>query len=231
RHDHHAAPVRRVVEVQARPAVPLETARAAVPLEHHADRHQHQPEDEERRQHQEEHDPHVGVGVQPEGVEQVDEDEDDGAERGQGRAREGQRMSGHSDVIKAKAISATRTSPAATAAEPITRPTIQARPEGGPASGASPASLADSAGGSSRDPCSGARRVKITMPIGTSSGRRWLLKKWIVKMNPTASSASSPCTSSAMLTSHPVMPRANATGNQSSRPEPPMIAMPQKTAQ
>ncbi len=50
-------------------------------------------------------------------------------------------------------------------------------------------------------------------------------------MNATASSASSPCTSDAMLNIHPGRNFAKKTGNHSSSPEPPMIAIPQKTAQ
>jgi len=57
------------------------------------------------------------------------------------------------------------------------------------------------------------------------------LKKWIVKMNPTANNASSPCTSRAMLNIHPGSSFEKNNGNHSIRPEPPMMAIPQKTAQ
>jgi hypothetical protein len=50
-------------------------------------------------------------------------------------------------------------------------------------------------------------------------------------MKPTASSASSPWIMSAMLNTQPGTSLENVSGNQSRRPEPPMIAMPQKTAQ
>ncbi|MBK6980898.1 MAG: hypothetical protein IPH30_04835 [Betaproteobacteria bacterium] len=73
--------------------------------------------------------------------------------------------------------------------------------------------------------------MKITVSIGNFSGRRWPLKKWMVKMKPTARSASSPCTTVAMLKIQPGRKAANCTGNQSMRPEPPMMNMPQKTAQ
>ena len=75
------------------------------------------------------------------------------------------------------------------------------------------------------------RPVKITVSIGNFSGRRWPLKKWNVKMKPTASSASSPCTSAAMLNIQPGRSLEKNTGNQSSSPDPPMISIPQNTAQ
>ena len=73
--------------------------------------------------------------------------------------------------------------------------------------------------------------MKITMSIGNFSGRRWLLKKWIVKMKATASRASSPWIRSATLKSHPGRIFENSHGNQSRSPEPPMMNIPQKTAQ
>ena len=57
------------------------------------------------------------------------------------------------------------------------------------------------------------------------------LKKWMVKMKPTASSASSPWISIAMLKIQPGTTVANTVGNQSIRPDPPMMNMPQNTAQ
>ncbi len=73
--------------------------------------------------------------------------------------------------------------------------------------------------------------MKITVSIGNFAGRTWPLKKWKVKMKPTASSASSPCTSAAMLNIQPGRSFEKNTGNQSSSPEPPMITIPQNTAQ
>ena len=92
-------------------------------------------------------------------------------------------------------------------------------------------SRAYSPGRSSRHSSSGSDPVKITVSIGNFSGLKWPLKKWIVKMNPTASRASSPCTSSAAEKTRPGTTFANSSGNQSISPEPPMIAMPQNTAQ
>ena len=60
--------------------------------------------------------------------------------------------------------------------------------------------------------------VKITVSIGNFSGRKWVLKKWIVKMNPTASSASSLWTIVAMLSSQPGRSRVKNVGNHRSSP-------------
>jgi len=84
---------------------------------------------------------------------------------------------------------------------------------------------------SSINSCSLIRPVKITGSIGNFSGRRWLLKKWIVKMKPAASRPSSPCTSSATLNQDPGRIREKNSGNHSIRPEPPITPMPQNTAQ
>jgi hypothetical protein len=71
----------------------------------------------------------------------------------------------------------------------------------------------------------------MTVSIGNFSGLRWPLKKWIVKMKTTARSASSPCTRSATLNRSPGRNRAQNFGAQRISPEPPMIPMPQNTAQ
>ena len=73
--------------------------------------------------------------------------------------------------------------------------------------------------------------MKTTTSIGNFAGRTWPLKKWNVKMNPAASSASSPCTSAAMLNIQPGSTLEKNTGNQSRSPEPPMMNIPQNTAQ
>ncbi|MBK9675758.1 MAG: hypothetical protein IPO82_11250 [Betaproteobacteria bacterium] len=88
-----------------------------------------------------------------------------------------------------------------------------------------------STGRSSTSSCSGMTPLKITVSIGNFSGRRWPLKKWKVKMKPTASSASSPWTSVAMLNIQPGRKLAKNTGNHSSSPDPPMMNIPQNTAQ
>ena len=72
---------------------------------------------------------------------------------------------------------------------------------------------------------------RSTVSIGNLSGRMWPLKKWNVKMKPTASSASSPWISAAMLNIQPGSTWEKNTGNQSSSPDPPMIIIPQNTAQ
>ena len=71
----------------------------------------------------------------------------------------------------------------------------------------------------------------MTVSIGNFSGRRCPLKKWMVKMKTTASRASSPWMIRAMLKSQPGSRCEKTTGNQSISPDPPMIPMPQKTAQ
>ncbi|OGL06562.1 MAG: hypothetical protein A3H48_00480 [Candidatus Rokubacteria bacterium RIFCSPLOWO2_02_FULL_71_18] len=73
--------------------------------------------------------------------------------------------------------------------------------------------------------------MKITGSIGNFSGRRFALKKWTVKMNPTARRASSLWTMIATLKTQPGSARAKKVGNHSKSPEPPMMATPQKTAQ
>ena len=74
------------------------------------------------------------------------------------------------------------------------------------------------------------RPVKITGSIGNLSGRKWVLKKWMVKMNATASSASSEWMIVATLTAHPGMSRVKKTGNHRRSPVDPMMKTPQKTA-
>ena len=57
------------------------------------------------------------------------------------------------------------------------------------------------------------------------------MKKWTVKMKTTARTASSPWITVAMLKTQPGRTFEKTVGNQSMRPDPPMIPMPQKTAQ
>ncbi len=70
----------------------------------------------------------------------------------------------------------------------------------------------------------------MTGSIGNFSGRRWPLKKWIVKMKPVASRASSLWMMMATLKTQPGRTRAKKVGNHRSSPELPMMAMPQNTA-
>ena len=74
------------------------------------------------------------------------------------------------------------------------------------------------------------RPEKITVSIGNFSMRKCVLKKWKVKMKPAASSASSDCTSSAMLMIQPGRNPVKNFGNHMIRPETPMAKMPQNTA-
>ena len=64
----------------------------------------------------------------------------------------------------------------------------------------------------------GTRPVKITGSIGNLSGRKWVLKKWIVKMKPAASSASSLWMIVATLIDQPGRMRVKNSGNQSRSP-------------
>ncbi len=66
--------------------------------------------------------------------------------------------------------------------------------------------------------------------MGNLSGRKCVLKKWIVKMNPTASNASSLWRMVATFTHHPGKKFVKNSGNHSSRPVDPMMNIPQKTA-
>ena len=66
--------------------------------------------------------------------------------------------------------------------------------------------------------------------MGNLPGRKWVLKKWTVKMNPEASSASSLWTMIATLKTQPGRNLPKNSGNQSIRPDPPMANMPQNTA-
>jgi len=74
------------------------------------------------------------------------------------------------------------------------------------------------------------RPVKITRSMGNFSGRRWVLKKWTVKMNPVASRASSLWMMVATLRNQPGTKRVANSENQSSAPVDPITTMPQKTA-
>ena len=89
--------------------------------------------------------------MHPEHVEQEHEQEDDRAQRDERDADEGEWMSFHSSVATAYRMSATSERPTTTATVPITRPMSHARRDGGPASGAPPATAcrAYSAGRSS----------------------------------------------------------------------------------
>ena len=70
----------------------------------------------------------------------------------------------------------------------------------------------------------------MTVSIGNFSMRKWVLKKWIEKMKPAASSASSEWMMCAMLITQPGMNRVKNAGNHRMRPEEPMMATPQNTA-
>ena len=72
--------------------------------------------------------------------------------------------------------------------------------------------------------------VKITVSIGNFSGRKWVLKKWTLKMKHTASSASSLWMVVATLTIQPGMTRVKNVGNHRIRPVTPITATPQNTA-
>ena len=72
--------------------------------------------------------------------------------------------------------------------------------------------------------------MKITGSIGNLSGRKCVLKKWMVKMKPTASSASSLWMIVATLIDQPGMTRVKSSGNQSAKPVEPITSTPQKTA-
>jgi len=63
------------------------------------------------------------------------------------------------------------------------------------------------------------------------SGLKWLLKKCTVNRKTAARTASSPWTMVATLNTHPGRTEAVASGTASMKPLPPMIAMPQNTAQ
>ena len=70
----------------------------------------------------------------------------------------------------------------------------------------------------------------MTVSIGNFSMRKCVLKKWIEKMNPAASSASSECRMSAMLMAQPGRKRVKNSGNHMIKPDAPMMATPQNTA-
>ena len=74
------------------------------------------------------------------------------------------------------------------------------------------------------------RPVKMTGSRGNFSGRRWVLKKWMVKMNTTAKRASSLWMMVATLMAQPGISLVKKTGNQSTSPDRPMITTPQNTA-
>ena len=76
----------------------------------------------------------------------------------------------------------------------------------------------------------GSRPVNMTVSIGNFEGRKWVLKKWTVKIKPEANRASSECTIAAMFSTHPGRKRAKNSGSHSIRPESPMANIPQKTA-
>lgn len=68
------------------------------------------------------------------------------------------------------------------------------------------------------------------MSIGNFSSRKWVLKKWMVKMKPAASSASSECTIRATLMIQPGRKRVKNVGNHMTSPDRPMANTPQNTA-
>ncbi len=74
------------------------------------------------------------------------------------------------------------------------------------------------------------RPVKITGSMGKRSGRKCVLKKWMVKMKPVASRASSLWMMVATLMNQPGSRRVKNSGNQSTRPLKPIMATPQNTA-
>ena len=75
------------------------------------------------------------------------------------------------------------------------------------------------------------RPVKTTVSIGNFSGRKCVLKKWIVKIKPVASKASSLWMIVDTLISQPGRPiLVKNSGNHNIRPLPPMTVTPQKTA-
>src|SRR6266540_781444 len=132
-------------------------------------------------------------------------------------------------------ISQMRAMPMARALRPTTREKLRSQSGGGSARSASrrpPARRRSySSGWSRRNSSSSTRPVKMTGSMGNFSGRRWPLKKWIVKMKPTASRASSLWTMIATLKIQPGSMRAKKVGNHRSSPVAPMMETPQKTAQ
>jgi len=74
----------------------------------------------------------------------------------------------------------------------------------------------------------GNRPVNMTVLIGNFEGRRWVLKKWIVKIKPETNRASSECIIVAMFSTHPGRKRVKNSGNQSIRPESPRAKNSQK---
>ncbi len=72
--------------------------------------------------------------------------------------------------------------------------------------------------------------MKITGSMGNLSGRKCVLKKCTVKMKPVASNASSEWMMVATLMNQPGKMCVKNSGNQSIRPEKPIMPTPQKTA-
>ena len=74
--------------------------------------------------------------------------------------------------------------------------------------------------------------VNITGSIGNTPGRKWVLKKWIVKIKPAARRASSLWIIVATLTNQPGSLKilVKSSGNHSKRPLKPITGIPQKTA-
>ena len=76
----------------------------------------------------------------------------------------------------------------------------------------------------------GSPPVNTTVSMGNLSSRKWVLKKCTVKMNPTASRASSLWMMVATLIIEPGSSRVKNSGNHSNNPVVPMTATPQNTA-
>ncbi len=72
--------------------------------------------------------------------------------------------------------------------------------------------------------------MKITGSIGNLSGRKWVLKKWIVKMKPTASKRLVGWMMVATLIDQPGSRRVKSSGNHRTRPVEPITNTPQNTA-
>ena len=131
-------------------------------------------------------------------------------------------------------ISPTSISPVISAAVPKIRAASISLFDGGatkkPSKELSACSCASSRGRSSAKTSKGTLPVKMTKSMGNLSGLKCVLKKCIVKINPTAKSASSPWIMVAILMIHPGKNRVKNSGNQRTSPVEPMIATPQNTA-
>ena len=216
----------RIAEVQRRPLGTRDWRQPQPPpppLAHDPDGNEHEAEQEQRRHDEEEHHAQVRVGVDAEQVGEEHEQEQAGRDGRDARAHDRDRVRGRRPAETCQHREPpprprSREHARKRSTTPASRPTRTAvvptharhdRARRGRAAqhraGAARAARSASNSPAARRPVRAAasRPVKITRSIGNFSGRMCPLKKWIVKMKPTASSASSPWISIAMLKTQP----------------------------